>query len=435
MRILITTLGSSGDINPFIAIARALLSRGHHPLLLVNPHYRAQIQDAGIAFAPLGDDWDLRNLADFPDLMHPRRGPIAVINGFVAPLVPQIVARTRETIREFKPDAAVTHPICFGASWVYDEVGLPYATAVPQPATWFSAHDRTVLVPSLGDNPPLWLHRLILALARPALRRLFDKPFNRIRRDLGFPPIRDLLLTEFRGGTINLGLWSPHFRPAMPDDPPGSVITGFPWHDRRADQEHAPEAIHSFLQAGPPPILFTLGSAAVHVAGDFYYQAAEACRLLNRRGLLLTARPEYAPPAHSLPPAIRPFTYAPYSAVMPRVAASVHHGGIGTTGQALRAGRPMVVIPHAHDQFDNAARVKRLGVAAVVPRTRLTPQRLAAALRAVLYPPGPAAAATNFARVIAAEDGAATAATAIERLGTTPAIVVLRQATQRADLQ
>ena len=183
----------------------------------------------------------------------------------------------------------------------------------------------------------------------------------------------------------------------MPGDPAHGVICGFPWHDRSAGQETPVAPLNEFLDAGPPPIVFSLGTAAVHTAGRFYSDAAEACGMLGRRGLLLVGRPEYAPPR--LPDGVRPFTYAPFSQVLPRAAAVVHHGGIGTTAQALRSGHPTVVCPLSHDQFDNAARVSRLGVSATVKHSAVSARRLALELSKVLDDPATARRATRVAGI------------------------------------
>ncbi|MBL9141624.1 MAG: glycosyltransferase, partial [Phycisphaerae bacterium] len=159
---------------------------------------------------------------------------------------------------------------------------------------------------------------------------------------------------------------------------------------------------------------FCLGTAAVHVAGDFYDVAARACGLLGRRGLLLVG-PGRAQ-SGAWPKGVRAFAYAPFSSVMPRCAVNVHHGGVGSTGQALRAGRPTVVIPHAHDQWDNAARVRRLGVSRTLPRHRVTARRLAQALARVLEDPIGQRMAARIGRTMESEDGAAVAAAHIEGL-------------------
>jgi UDP:flavonoid glycosyltransferase YjiC (YdhE family) len=150
------------------------------------------------------------------------------------------------------------------------------------------------------------------------------------------------------------------------------------------------------------------------VAGPFYEASAGACRILGRRGLLLTGRPEYAP--RELPPGVGAFTYAPYTAVLPRGCATVHHGGIGTTAQAMRAGRPTVIVPFAHDQFDNAARAWRLGVSETLARKRLSAVSMSAALRKILDDPAYAARAATLGQRIASDDGDEIAAARLEEL-------------------
>jgi rhamnosyltransferase subunit B len=413
MRFLITTIGSSGDINPFIAVGRALRSRGHEVAVMVNPHFARQVEDAGLTFLPLSEEWDLKNIAQTPGAMHHTRGALVVMRELLFVHIPEIVERTRAAVREWRPDAALTHAICYGAPWVFREAGVPYAVGTLQPSIWFSKSDPSVFSPWSRDRPSRWGAALQTALFRLATPLVFDRPLHRARRELGFPRLEHPFVHDFRGGRINLGLWSPLFRAPQPDDPPRAVTCGFPWHDRRAELEGAAAGIEAFLDEGEPPILFTLGSAAVHLSGAFYQHAADACAALGRRGLLLTGLPEYAP--RRLPAGVRAFPYAPFSRVMPRACATVHHGGIGTTGQALRAGRPTVVVPFAHDQFDNAARVRRLGVSRTVAQVRLTPHRLTEALGQVLGDAGAATKARELGAQVGAEDGAAVAAGHLER--------------------
>ncbi|MBL8765017.1 MAG: glycosyltransferase [Phycisphaerae bacterium] len=415
-RVILVTAGSHGDINPFIALARALLRRGHEATLLVNPYFRAQVEEAGVAYAPLGAEaFDLKTVdRSFPDIMHRRRGGAIVIEQMILPTARDAYRALHELARAGRPDVIVHHHICFSAPWVCRELGLRRATVVLAPSMWLNAED--VISPTAWTplNPPRWLMRAMRAIGGPLINTMFDRRVNRIRRELGLAPERGVFFDATHGGDANLGLWSPALRGPLPGDPPHATVCGFPWHDRNGEQESTPVEIDRFLDAGDPPILFTLGTAAVHVAGDFYRHAARACDELGRRGLLLIGPGRDPPP--KLSDRVRAFAYAPFSRVMPRAALNVHHGGIGSTAQALRAARPMLVIPHAHDQFDNAARVRRAGVGLSLPRHRLTTPRLAAALDALLRTPSFHACARRLGTVIQAEDGAARAADIIGSL-------------------
>jgi len=139
-----------------------------------------------------------------------------------------------------------------------------------------------------------------------------------------------------------LGLFSSILARLQPDYPRNTLITGFPFFDRDDDQVPSGELLR-FLDAGEPPILFTLGSAAVHVGEEFFLTSIEVAKQLKRRALLLVGDSSQLI-SMKLPDGIAAFVYAPHSLVMPSAVVNVHQGGIGTTGQALRAGRPMLVV-------------------------------------------------------------------------------------------
>src|SRR5262249_43227102 len=153
------------------------------------------------------------------------------------------------------------------------------------------------------------------------------------------------------------------------------TVTGFPFYDRRdffGDTNISNEAVQ-FLENEAPPIVLTFHSSASWVAGTFYEHSIAAARALGRRALLIICHSRTLPP-EPLPQEVAAYEYATYSKVLPRACAIVHQGGVGTTGQGLRSGRPVLILPHAHDQFDNAARVVRLGCGRVLPRPRYNAQ-------------------------------------------------------------
>lgn len=417
MNFLLTTLGSAGDIHPFVAIGRELASRGHSVTLLVNPYFEQTILDAGLGFLPLGDEVDFKEMMAVPNAAHPHKGGITVLRELLLPHARDIVSHIERAIAQTRPDVVVAHHISIGAPWVCERLGVPLATCVLAPALWFNAFDKCVYAPGVPENPPRWLMQGGLWFARFKMRWQYDRPVNRIRRELGYPPKRDMLFADATEGGLVLGMWSPHFRDALPRDPVSGIICGFPWHDDSPRLGTDASDVFQFLdeceRANDPPLLFSLGTAIVHVAGDFYMNAARACRALDRRGILLTNRPEYAPKPSDLPAGVRAFNYAPFSKVMPRCAAVIHHGGIGTTAQGLRSGRPTLIVPHAYDQFDNAARAKRLGVSRTLWATRATADSLTSELRALLNDTGARSRAHDLGALIRAENGAHRAADAL----------------------
>jgi rhamnosyltransferase subunit B len=292
------------------------------------------------------------------------------------------------------------------------------ASAMHIPTGFFSAHDPPLIpgFPALSRRlrflgPGVWgplgrfLNRRMRWLARP---------WHRLRRQIGLPPAEGPNpLTEGHSPLLHLALFSKYLADKQPDWPPQTMVTGFPWFD----QEGAvalPPALARFLDAGPPPIVFTLGSVIATDAGSFYEHSAGAAKLLGRRAVLILKDSHNRP--RSLPENVVAFEYAPFSVLFPRAAAIVHHGGIGTTGLAMRSGRPMLVMPCAWDQPDNAERARRLGIARAIPRHRYTPVRVAADLRCLLDDPAYTRRASEIGAQVREEDGVGVACNALSGL-------------------
>jgi len=214
-----------------------------------------------------------------------------------------------------------------------------------------------------------------------------------------------------------LALFSSVIAPRQPDWPPQTRVTGFPFYDRRDragdDAALDPELV-KFLDAGAPPVVFTLGSSAVYVAGDFYRESIKAARAAGVRALLLVGEKQYRPTA--LPEGVAAFDYAPYGKLLPHARAVVHQGGIGTTAQGLRAGIPALVVPFSHDQFDNGSRVVRTGTGRMLPRSKYNASSAARELRALLADESYTTRAVEVGRQVRSEDGASAAADAIEEV-------------------
>ena len=197
------------------------------------------------------------------------------------------------------------------------------------------------------------------------------QPIFDLRRELGLPRGEQPLFAGQHSPARILALFSPVLARPQPDWPINTLITGFPFYDRRDyfSETESPAGLLEFLDSGPPPIIFTLGSAAFWVAEDFYRDSIKAAQELGQRALLLIGHARNLP-KEPLPAGMAAFEYAPFGEVFPRASIVVHQGGVGTTGQGLRSGRPTLIVPHAHDQFDNAARVAKLGCGRTIARPR-----------------------------------------------------------------
>jgi rhamnosyltransferase subunit B len=314
-------------------------------------------------------------------------------------------------------DLLVTHPLTFAGPLLAQKTGLPWASTALSPMTMFSAHDPSLFpaaswmlwVRKLGIAPYRWVFRIPRAMVWR-----WERPLREFRAGLGLPPTDTL--AEFEGQfspRLHLALFSGMLAAHQPDWPANTVLCGFPRYDGSAPDAGKLAGLETFLSSDEPPIVFGLGSSAVMVAGDFWRAAIAAAGQLKRRAILLTG----APPGNlgTVPDTIRIFDYLPYSAVFPRAAAVVHSGGIGTLAQALAAGRPQLIVPVAFDQPDNARRTTAIGVARSIPFSRATDTVMARELEVLLATPGYASRARTVGGDVASEDGARTAAGALEK--------------------
>ncbi len=415
-RVVITAFGSLGDMHPYLAIALALKARGHEAILLTSPCYRRKVEAMGLGFRAMRPD---STFVDDPAVMRRvmdvRTGLEHVLRRVILPAVRESYEDTLAAVEG--ADMLVSHPICFGAALVAEATGIPWASTMVTPLGLSSAYDPPTLSGYTGLckalrplGPAFWgpLRRLLTRATRP-----WARPIDRLRADLGLPPAVAHPLVNGHSPSLHLALFSKSLLAEQPDWPPHTVITGFPFFDGDAESMLPPD-LARFLDDGPPPFVFTLGYSASIVAGRFYQHSAEAAARLGRRAVLVLKYPRNRPP--SLPEGVIAVEYAPFSGLFPRSALIIHHGGIGTSGLAMRSGKPMLVVPFAHDQPDNAARLARLGIARTVSPHRYSADRAAHELNALLNNPGYSVRATSIGEQIRKEDGVGSACDALETL-------------------
>jgi UDP:flavonoid glycosyltransferase YjiC (YdhE family) len=257
--------------------------------------------------------------------------------------------------------------------------------------------------------------RAIKRLARLVSRK-WPEPIYELREELGLERGANPLFDAKHSPDLVLALFSRVLGTEQKDWPPNTLIAGFCFYDADAGNAKLPEKLEKFLAAGDAPVVFTLGSAAVLAAGNFYEYSARAAIKLGIRAVLLIGSDERNRPRVPLPDSICVADYAPYSALFPRASLVVHQGGVGTTAQCLKAGKPMLIMPYSHDQPDNARRMQRLKVARAIRRQKYLPVRVARWLRGMLDEPKFAQRAASVARLLGREDGVKTACDALERL-------------------
>jgi UDP:flavonoid glycosyltransferase YjiC (YdhE family) len=209
-----------------------------------------------------------------------------------------------------------------------------------------------------------------------------------------------------------IGFFPDWFARPQPDWPPHIHLVGFPLWD--SDTTALPPDAHEFLAAGAPPVVFTPGSAGATMH-RYFKESVDAARALGVRAMLVTNYPEQVPA--DLPPGVKTFGYLPFSSLLPHVAMLVYHGGIGTLAQTIKAGIPHLVVPHGHDQFDNAFRIEQLGLGRGLPETRYRADRVTEAIGTMLGSADVRARCRQYAPRVNGDAAVARACELIEGLG------------------
>jgi rhamnosyltransferase subunit B len=397
-----STFGSSGDVFPMLGLALELRGRGHEVTFATNEHYAGLAAEHGLPFEPLGTREAFAACIRHPDLWHPQRAFGHVFRSL------QPALKRQYEIHADARSVGITNCFGFGALMAQDKLRVPVITLHCQPSVIWS----DVAPPDLaGVFGPRWLKSLMFRVGERLVLDPVVCPFlNAWRQELGLAPV-GRIVRWWNSSYGVLCLFPEWYAPPQRDWPAGIMQTDFPLWNRNADAPLS-VAVEAFLAAGAPPLVFTPGSTNLH-GGPFFAAAIAACHALGRRGILLTEFPDQLP--QPLPDAVAHFSYVPLDALLPRTAAFVHHGGIGSTSQAMLAGIPQVLMPLAHDQFDNGMRVKKLRVGDSIPAPRFTGARLTAALRRLLDSTHVAAACRELSQRLAKRDGLTRAADAVER--------------------
>jgi rhamnosyltransferase subunit B len=349
-------LGSSGDVNPFIGLGVALQARGHRTTLITNPIFQAQIESQGLRFLSVGTAAAARSAIANPDLWHPRKG-FRIISEVLVPSMEELFRlieahADRDTVVAFST-------LSLGARLAQEKLQIPSASVHLQPGVIRTLGDQGMFGNlRLSASHPKWLKRAVFRLADTfILDRNLKRPLNKFRAKLGLAPIDRVMHRWLHSPQLVIAFFPPWFAAPQADWPGNMHLVGFPLWD--ADETARLDEALEFLDKGTPPIIFTPGSAGSTMHA-FFSESVQAAQRSGMRAMLVTNYPEQTP--RNLPPGIEVFGYLPFSKVLPRSALLVYHGGIGTLAQGIKAAVPHLVVPHAHDQFDNAWRLRRLGL-------------------------------------------------------------------------
>lgn len=408
MKILISTFGTHGDVQPFLALGQGLRAHGHTVAVCTSASYRPTIEALGLQYAPMSDT--MLNLTKA--LLDGSEKALAVIRQ-MGPAMRAMVEEEWQAAQAFGPDLLVYHPKMLGSYHVAEKLGIPLVMAIPLP---FYTPTRAFPNPFFGGlRLGGWANQASFRLMS-VTGGMYSGMTNRFRKEtLGLPPLSrfaDQLVTRAGVPIPILYPYSRHLLPVPADFPPHVHVTGS-WFLEPTTLWRPPAPLTAFLEAGLPPVYVGFGSTGGRGAEQRARIVLDALVQAGQRGVL--ARGWGGLATGALPDTVYALDEAPHDWLFPRMAAVVHHGGSGTTAAGLRAGKPTVICPSFGDQpfWGRVIAERGLGPAPIPQRT-LSASRLAEAIRAAVTDPAMRQRAAALGEQIRAEDGVGNAVAILE---------------------
>ena len=408
--ILFVTMGTLGDLHPYLSIAQALIKKGQQVTIASSEEYRVIIEKSGFNFVAIHPS--IKDLGGYEKLIkksfHPIKGVRYLLKFVIFKHLQKIYSCLNSAVAQ--ADLVVAHPLAVAIPSLAEIHQKPWVSTVLAPMSFMSVYDP----PQLSALPFLyhlrwlgrWVHRLVFSLLRQQTLQ-WQQPLAQFRQELALPKQHTAALFEGQfSPLLTLALFDAPLAKPQADWPLRHKVCGCPCYQDENFDVSALNEFYDFIKVGEPPLIFVLGSSAVWIADDFWQYAMQVSQELGMRAVLITG----AKQPKALNEQIKVFGYLPYQHVFPYAAVVVHQGGIGTLAHALRSARPQLVVPVAFDQPDNANRAKRLKVAKVIPFNKVTVSKLSKALQELLHTPKYTINADYIAEQLKPNQGADSAA-------------------------
>ena len=420
MKIFMVTMGTRGDVQPFIALGQGLKRAGHEITLCTHERFRPFIEERGLAYGYMGDEI-LKFIGNdaVREVIDDREGVVDLARTLlkfhkqIKPMIRLMLDEEWAAVQD-GVEAIIYNPRAYGGYHLAEKLGVPGIMATPFPAYVPTRDFPLFAMPGwrLGGG----YNRLTYAMVPLGLAS-YAGMINQWRKEaLDLPP-RPRFDNQLKGpdGRPILGLhcYSPSVQPTPADWPESIITTGY-WFLDRQEPWRPPDDLLEFLEAGPPPVYVGFGSMVGSKPEKLGRISLEALALSGQRGLMGLGWGGLK--AANLPKNVFKIETAPHDWLFPRMAAVVHHGGAGTTAAGLRAGKATVTVPFIGDQFFWAKRLQELGVGPPpVPKKKLKAERLAQAIRVAVSDEEIRRRAGALGEQIRAEDGIGTAIDFIHR--------------------
>ncbi|MCF7786124.1 MAG: glycosyltransferase [Prosthecobacter sp.] len=379
-KIILLPHGTAGDVLPYIWLGRQLMQRGHQVTMIWVDAFQLLAEKAGLEYVPMVNAKYEEFLSNSMlwDAHKGFQAGFAYAGDCIGSYTDAFATYVE---REGLPDLLISPQNNFVAPLLREKHGLPLVSVVLHPLAFISAHEISCCIPCwrLLRMLPVFARSFFLSAIRPYDR--FAMP--QIRKQCALhkvKPPKNLRRDWWSSPDGTLALFPEWYGKPQPDWPVNYFQWDFPLEDLRTETALSPE-FEAFLEAGSKPVVFTLGTGHVH-ARPFFETAVELCSQLGCRGVFVSRDPAQIP--DNLPASIMAVQYAPFSVLLPRASACVHHGGIGTLSQCFRAGLPQFIVSMAFDQPDNAERVKRFGAGVSIDIRQFNVKRALPLLRRCL---------------------------------------------------
>ena len=412
-RIVLSTFGSTGDLNPFIALGLALRERKHEVIFAVQDLFAPVVRSQGFALRHLSGNV-VAALAEHGMGRLGASNAIPSLQGLVRyGILPTLEAQIGELADACRDaDLLVTSYGQLAGSFVVGEKPIPWATVALSPVSVPSAHTISQPLPlqlPAGLQPAA--NRLQWRLGSLILRWIADRPLNQVRARHHLPPLRESLWLGAASPQLVCVACSPAFQAQPPDWPRFVHMTGFCFWDN-ADSWETPPELEAFQQDQRPYVVVTAGSIASPLGdafADYFHTSVEAILSLGARALVIGQ----SQPFSREDDRVLSLSFAPYSLIFPGAAAVIHHGGMGTTAQALRSRVPSLIVPWGVDQFYTASQITQTGAGHFLYWRRYTPERARQLLDDLVHDDRFRREAEALGDAIATEDGVSALSNAV----------------------
>jgi sterol 3beta-glucosyltransferase len=422
MNVFIVTIGSRGDVQPFVALGKGLKAAGHKVTLCTSSSFEPFVSSHGLDYGYMTDELlKLMGSDAGRNAMENTNGILGSIKTMIKlmkeakPINRQMLKDSWEAAQAVEPDIVLFHPKALGGVHIAEKLGVPVMMAIPLPMILPTVEFPTIGFPNWNIGG--WYNKLTYAFVRMGFH-MYDGTVNKFRQGIlnlnKFPKSSGVLHLANGRAIPVLHPFSTHVVPRPNDWPDNAYVTGYWFLNRLSEWEPSAE-LKTFLDEGEAPVYVGFGSMAGRSPRKIANIVIEALQQANVRGIIATGWGGLD--LDDLPERIFKIDKVPHDWLFPRMAAVVHHGGAGTTAAGLRAGRPTIICPFFGDQPYWGRRVHSLRVGSKpIPQKKMTVEKLVTAIREVTTDQTILQNAEALGKKIRSEDGVAYAVAIIERM-------------------